>query len=73
MVNLNNKLRPLDLHFKEDHIVHLVFASLSPEYDTLVVKYNSKLENWNVEKTISMCVQEEKRLMRASGGSINHV
>ena len=31
------------------------------------------LKNWNVEKTISMCVQEKKRLMRASGGSINHV
>jgi hypothetical protein len=36
MVNQNNKLKSLDLAFKEDHIVHLVFASLPKEFDTLL-------------------------------------
>jgi hypothetical protein len=37
MVNQNNKFKPLDLAFKEDHIVHLVFASLPKEFDSFVV------------------------------------
>jgi hypothetical protein len=73
MVSQNNKLKSLDLAFKEDHIVHLIFASLPKEFETFVVNYNSKLETWDIEKTIAMCVQEEERLKTANGGSINYV
>jgi hypothetical protein len=30
-------------------------------------------EKWNIEKTIATCVQEEKRLKAAHGGSLNYV
>jgi hypothetical protein len=42
MVNQNNKLKSLDHAFKEDHIVHLVFASLPKEFDIFVVNYNTQ-------------------------------
>jgi hypothetical protein len=73
MVSQNNKLKSLDLAFKEDHIVHLIFASLPKEFETFVVNYNSKPETWDIEKTIAMCVQEEERLKTANDGSINYV
>jgi hypothetical protein len=38
-----------------------------------VVNYNSKPETWDIEKTITMCVQEEERLKTTNGGSINYV
>ena len=63
----------MDLDLKEEFMVHLVFASLPKEFATFVVNYNSQLEKWNMEKATAMCVQEENRLKRQNGGSINFV
>ncbi|RLM92197.1 hypothetical protein C2845_PM08G07070 [Panicum miliaceum] len=73
LVNINNKLKPMDIEFKLEHIVHLVFASLPKEFDNFDVNYNMNPEKWDIEKTIAMCVQEEERIKTAHGGSINYV
>ncbi|RLN08595.1 uncharacterized protein C2845_PM11G16100 [Panicum miliaceum] len=73
LVNINNKLKPMDMEFKLEHIVHLVFASLPKKFDNFVVNYNMNPEKWDIEKTIAMCVQEEERIKTAHGGSINYM
>jgi hypothetical protein len=35
-----SKLKPMDLGLKDEFLVHLIFASLSKEYETFVVNYN---------------------------------
>ena len=58
---------------KQKKLWHLVFASLPKDFATFVVNYNSQPEKWNMEKAIAMCAQEEDRLKKQNGGSINFV
>ena len=62
MSNMTSRLKPMDLGLKDEFLIHLVFASLSKEYETFVVNYNMQPDKWDIEKLIAMCVQEEKRL-----------
>ena len=40
MSNTASKLKPINLGLKDEFLIHLVFASLSKEYETFVVNYN---------------------------------
>ncbi|XP_072149358.1 uncharacterized protein [Setaria viridis] len=73
MYNLAAQLKPMDLELKPGHIMHLVFASLPKEFDTFVVNYNMQPEQWDIEKMIAMCVQEEDRLRSSHGGLLHYV
>jgi hypothetical protein len=46
----------------------LIFNSLSKEFKTFKVNYNSMNDKWTLEKFIAMCVQEEERIKRNNGG-----
>ncbi|CAN6207802.1 unnamed protein product, partial [Urochloa humidicola] len=73
LIHVNNKLKPMDEELKESTILHLVFASLPPEFENFVVNYNVSPEKWDTEKAIAMLVQEEERIKVQRGGSINYV
>ena len=40
MSNMASKLKPMDLGLKDEFLIHLVFASLSKEYEIFIVNYN---------------------------------
>ena len=58
MSNTASKLKPMDLGLKDEFLIYLVFASLLKEYETFIVNYNIRLDKWDIEKLIAMCVQE---------------
>jgi hypothetical protein len=62
-----------DLGLKPALMVHLVMASLPSQFETFAVNYNMQPEQWDIEKKIAMCVQEEDRLKSSHGGSLNYV
>ena len=63
----------MNLALKDEFLIHLIFASLSKEFDTFVVNYNIQPEKWDLEKLIAMCVQEEERIKVSQGGTINYL
>ena len=71
MSNTALKLKPMDLGLKDEFLIHLVFASLTKEYETFVVNYNMQSDKWGIEKLIAICVQEEERLKSLQGDSAN--
>jgi hypothetical protein len=62
----------MDLALKEEFFIHLVFASLSKEYDTFGVNYNVQPEKWSLKKLMAMCAQED-RIKVSNGGTINYL
>jgi hypothetical protein len=46
----------------------LIFNSPPKEFETFDVNYNSMNEKWTLEKFVAICVQEEERIKRNSGG-----
>jgi hypothetical protein len=73
MSNMTSKLKTMDMGLKNEFLVHLVMSSLAKEFEAFEINYNSQLENWEIEKLIAMCVQEEERIKDECGDSINHV
>jgi hypothetical protein len=56
MSNMVARLKPLDLAIKDEFLIFLIFNSLSKEFETFEVNYNSMNEKWTLEKIIVMCV-----------------
>jgi hypothetical protein len=56
MSNVAAKLKPLDLAIKDDFLIYLIFNSLSEEFKTFEVNYNSMNDKWTLKKFIAMCV-----------------
>jgi len=68
MSHMANKLATMDMPLPDLFLVQLVFKSLPKEFATFHVNYNTFPENWDIEKLIAMCAQEEARLENANGG-----
>jgi DNA-binding transcriptional MerR regulator len=65
--NVAARLKPLDLAIKDGFLIYLIFNSLSKQFKTFEVNYNSMNDKWTLEKFIVMCVQEEEMIKRNNG------
>ena len=73
MSTMAAKLKTMNMGLPDPYIVHLALNSLPREFLTFIVNYNSQPNEWDIEKAIVMCVQEEERLKNAHGSSLNFV
>jgi hypothetical protein len=72
MNTTTSKLKEMNFK-KDDFLIHLIFVSLPKEYDTFIVNYNIQPERWGIERLISMCTQEEKRIKSSQDESAHFV
>ncbi|XP_052189694.1 uncharacterized protein LOC127799580 [Diospyros lotus] len=73
MVDITARLTELEIPITESFLVHHPLNSLPSQFDQLKTSYNTQKDKWNTNELISICDQEEKRILRGSGGSVNFV
>ena len=71
MQDIANRLSSLKITIDESFLVHQALNSLPTKFGQLKSIYNAQSETWNVNQLISVCVQEEERIKREHGESVN--
>jgi hypothetical protein len=67
------RLKPLDLAIKVWFLIYLIFNSLSKEFETFDVNYNSMIDKWTLfEKFMTICIQEEE-MMKCNNDGVDSV
>jgi hypothetical protein len=65
MSNVAARLKPLDLSIKDGFLIYLIFNSLSKEFKTFEVNYNSMNDKWTLREVHSH-VSRRKRGLRVT-------
>ncbi|XP_024198820.1 uncharacterized protein LOC112202132 [Rosa chinensis] len=71
VLELGAKLNSLDFGISKKVMVAHILNTLPPSFSQMTVSYNTKKESWTPDELISNCVQEEERLRREKGKSVN--
>ena len=53
----------------ESLMVHFILNTLSLKYGSFKISYNTHKEKWSINEWMTMCVQEEERLVMEMGES----
>ena len=57
MIEINARLRDLDVEIKDEQVVHMALESLPITYSNLRTSYNASKSKWNLNKLIYVCVK----------------
>ena len=71
MQDIANHLSNLKITIAKSFLVHQALNSLPTQFGQLKSIYNAQSETWNVNQLIYVCVQEEERIKRKHGESVN--
>ncbi|XP_059285804.1 uncharacterized protein LOC132039316 [Lycium ferocissimum] len=71
MNNIAARLRTLGMKVDDSFLVQFILNSLPPEYRPFQINYNTIKDKWDVSELSSMLTQEESRLKKQEGHSIN--
>nr|CAN78670.1 hypothetical protein VITISV_042174 [Vitis vinifera] len=63
------QLKKLEVEMSESFLVHFILNTLPPQFGPFKISYNAYKDKWSINELITMCVQEEGRLMTEQGES----
>ncbi|PRQ56368.1 putative transcription factor interactor and regulator CCHC(Zn) family [Rosa chinensis] len=66
LIDINNKLRDLDMGVNDAQVVHVALDSLPNTFNNLRTTYNALKEKWDADELISICVDEQDRMRKES-------
>jgi hypothetical protein len=69
MRDLVAQLKKLEVEMSESFLVHYILNTLPHQYGPFKISYNTHKKNWSINELMTMCVQEEGRLVMEQGES----
>ena len=69
MRDIAAQLKKLEVNMSESFLVHYILNTLPPQYSPFKISYNTHKDKWSINELMTMCVQEEERLVMELGES----
>ena len=69
MRDIAAQLKKLEVDMSETFLVHYILNTLPKQYRPFKISYNTHKDKWNINELMTMCVQEEGRLLMEQGES----
>ena len=69
MRDIAAQLKTLEVEMFNSFLVHFILNTLPQQYGPFKISYNTHKDKWSINKLLTMCVQEEKRLKMELGES----
>ncbi|KAF7820704.1 Retrovirus-related Pol polyprotein from transposon TNT 1-94 [Senna tora] len=67
--NRLTQLKTLEVELPDSFLVYSILNSLPPQYGPFKISYNTHKQKWSINEVLTMCVQEEERLLEEMGES----
>ncbi|RVW28514.1 Retrovirus-related Pol polyprotein from transposon TNT 1-94 [Vitis vinifera] len=65
----SGSIEKLEVEMSESFLVHFILNTLLPRYGPFKISYNTHKDKWSINELMTMCVQEEGRLLMEQGES----
>ncbi|KAL3506905.1 hypothetical protein ACH5RR_032287 [Cinchona calisaya] len=71
MRDIAAQLKNLEVTMSDSFLVHYILNSLPQQYGPFKISYNTHKDKWSINELMTMCVQEEGRLLMETGESVH--
>ena len=71
MRDITAQLQTLEVTMSDTFLVHYILNTLPQQYSTFKISYNAHKDKWSINELLTMCVQEEGRLIMEEGKQVN--
>ncbi|KAK9741622.1 hypothetical protein RND81_03G117900 [Saponaria officinalis] len=71
MRDIAAQLKTLEVTISDAFLVHFILFTLPPQYAPFKISYNTHKDKWSINELMTMCVQEERRLLMEEGEKVN--
>ena len=71
MRDIAAQLKSLEVTMSDIFLVHYILKTLPQQYSPFKISYNTHKDKWSINELLTMCVQEEGRLMIEEGEKVN--
>ncbi|KAK9758100.1 hypothetical protein RND81_01G206900 [Saponaria officinalis] len=65
------QLKTLEVTISDAFLVHFILCTLPPQYAPFKISYNTHKDKWSINELMTMCVQEEGRLLMEESEKVN--